>query len=141
MARKKKFIIIGLVLAVIVVLGAIGGIALADNATSPTTVNPLIAKVATILGIDQAKVQAAFDQAQQELQSEALNARLAQMVTDGKITQSQADAYKAWMEAKPAGIDQLGPGPGMMGRGFGGGRGGCGGFGGVSVPQTSTTTN
>ena len=140
MARKKKFIIIGLVVAVVVVLGAIGGIALADNATSSTTVNPLIAKVATILGVDQNKVQAAFDQAQQEIRSETLNARLAQLVTDGKITQAQADAYKIWMNSKPAGIDGIGPG-GMMGRGFGGGRGGCGGFGGVSVPQTSTTTN
>ena len=140
MARKKKFIIIGLVLAVVVVLGAIGGITLADNATSSTTVNPLIAKVATILGIDQAKVQAAFDQAQQELRSEGLDARLAQLVTDGKITQAQADSYKTWMNSKPAGIDGIRPG-GMMGRGFGGGRGGCGGFGGFSIPQTSTTTN
>ena len=139
MARKKKYIIIGIVLAVVVVLGAIGGIALADNATSSTSpANTLVAKMATILGIDQAKVQAAFDQAQTEMRTEALDARLAEMVANGTITQAQADAYKAWMNSKPAGIDELGPG--MMGRGFGGGRGGCGDY---SLPSTSskTTTN
>jgi len=136
MARKKKYIIIGIVLAVVVVLGAIGGIALADNATGTTSpANTLVAKMATILGIDQAKVQAAFDQAQTEMRTEALDARLAAMVANGTITQAQADAYKAWMASKPAGIDDLGLG--MMGRGFGGGRGGCGAY---DLPSTSSTT-
>jgi hypothetical protein len=123
--RRTKFIIAG-VLAAVVILGAIGGIALADTGSSTgTAVNPLIAKVATILGIDQAKVQSAFDQAQKELQSETLDKWLSDQVTAGKITQAQADQYKAWLNSKPAGIDQLGRGPGM-GKGFGGGFGrGC----------------
>ncbi|MDD5191072.1 MAG: hypothetical protein PHE50_08540 [Dehalococcoidales bacterium] len=143
MTRKKKFMIAGAILAALVILGTIGGIALADNSTTTTTTSvadKFAAKVAAILGIDQTKVQAAFDQAQTELRSEQLDAWLAQMVTDGKITQAQADAYKTWMNSKPSGIDGIGPG-GMMGRGGRGGfGGGCGGFGVRNGNQTSTTT-
>ena len=137
MKRRTKFIIAG-VLAAVVVLGAVGGIALAETSSSTsTTGNTLIAKVATILGIDQAKVQSAFDQAQKEVRAEASDTFLAEQVASGKITQAQADQYKAWLNSKPAGLDQLGPGRGMM-RGFGGGLGrGCGGF----SPSTSSTTN
>ncbi|MBN1644183.1 MAG: hypothetical protein JW856_05145 [Dehalococcoidales bacterium] len=122
MARKKKFIIAGVVMATLAVLGTIGGVALADDSTDANPASTFVAKVASILGIEQSTVQAAFDQAQEEMRSEALDNWLAQMVTDGKITQEQADAYKAWIDAKPSGFEGLG-------MGFGGGmRGGRGGF-------------
>ncbi len=132
MTRKKKIIIVSSVLAALVIFGTIGGIALADNSTSTNPASTFVTKVASILGIDQTKVQNAFDQAQKEMQSEALDTWLAQQVTDGKITQAQADAYKAWMGAKPSGFEGLGPG-------FGGGfRGGRGGF---MCPPANTATN
>ena len=123
MLRKKKFIIVGAVLAALVIFGTIGGIALADdNAATTTVADKFAAKVATILGIDEAKVQDAFAQAREELRSEALDDWLAQLVADGKVTQAQADAYKAWQGAKPEGFEGLGPGAGRMPRmrGFGG---------------------
>jgi len=117
MLRKKKFIIVGAVLAALVIFGTIGGIALADDSTTTTTVaDKFTAKVATILGIEESKVQSAFTQAREELRSEALDDWLAQLVADGKVTQAQADAYKAWQEAKPEGFEGLGPGAGKMPR-------------------------
>jgi uncharacterized membrane protein len=161
MSLKKKLIITGMVIAV-VVIGCIGGAVMAssgsdDNTTSTTTpANPqdTLAKVASKLNISVDTLEAAFKEARSEIQQEQLDTKLAQLVTEGKITQDQADAYKAWLNSRPSdseyqsalktwldsnplsGADiQL---PGMGGRGgFGGGPGMDGGpgrigrFGGV----------
>ena len=113
MWRRKKFILIGL-LATIVLVGSIGGVALAqtdnrdnsqpkvllasDNATQSNT---LLARVAKILGIDQQKVEDAFTQARTEMRDEALDNYLNNLVDEGKITQEQADQYKTWWQSKP----------------------------------------
>ena len=69
-----------------------------DNASQPKT---LLARVAAILGIEQQKVEDAFAQAQSEMQDEALDNHLKNLVDQGKITQEQADQYKAWVKSKP----------------------------------------
>ena len=113
MWQRKKFILIGL-LATIVLAGTIGGVALAqtdnrdnsqpnvllasDNATQSNT---LLARVAKILGIDQQKVEDAFTKARTDMQNEALDNYLKNLVTEGKITQAQADQYKKWLQSKP----------------------------------------
>lgn len=98
---KKKFILISLA-AALVLVGSLAGAAYAqtgsDNGTSS---NPLLAKVASILGIEQEKVEAAFAQAQEELKQEALQSFLDKLVGEGKLTQEQADQYKAWLDARP----------------------------------------
>lgn len=106
---------------------------LAQSGTSNTSGNTLIARVAAILGIDQTKLEDAFTQAQKEMRDEALTNYLDQLVKDGKITQEQADQYKSWLDQKPAGLDQLGPGFEFGGRGRGFGPG-CG-----MAPFQSTT--
>jgi hypothetical protein len=143
MFKKRKWIIISILAAVVVVaLGVIGGAAYAQSgatntaaATAPVDPQKVLAdKVAVILGIDAAKVEAAFAQAQKEMQSErqaamlkAAEARIDQMVTDGKISAEEAAKYKTWLESKP---DVQLPVPGMQG-GFGPGNcGPRGGFGG-----------
>ena len=147
MFEKKKWIIISIVATVIVVaLGVIGGAAYAASSTTTTTpTNPqtvLADKVATILGIDQGKVEAAFTQAQQEINSErsaamlkAEEARIDQMVTDGKLTPAQASQYKTWLESKPnvPGLNQNG--------GFGSNKGGPGGRGGFGRGMMPFNTN
>jgi hypothetical protein len=45
----------------------------------------------------------AFQEARTELTQERLDTRLAELVTDGKITQEQADAYKTWINSRPSG--------------------------------------
>lgn len=80
-----------------------------DSTTTTTTTTittadsgkTLMARVATILGIDEEELQSAFTQAQKEMQVEALDTRLSELVATGKITQQQADEYKSWYNSKP----------------------------------------
>ncbi len=104
MWRSKKLIIVAILTAVVLV-GIIGGIALAqengeDNGdnSQPQT---LLARVAAILGIDQQELEDAFTQAKSEMRDEALDSYLQNLVDQGKITQEEADQYKAWWQAKP----------------------------------------
>ena len=76
-----------------------------------------MAKVAGILGIDQAQLEAAFTQAQKEIRSDVEAERLAKQVAAGKLTQEQADQYKAWLDSRPDVPAQLGPQGGQAGRG------------------------
>jgi hypothetical protein len=121
MKRKTKFIIAGVVLGVMLA-GLVGGVALAQS-NETSSGDSLLARVAVILGISQEKVEDAFAQAQKEIQAEKLDAYLQRLVEDEKLTQAQADEYKAWLESKPSDIPQLN-GPGFFGRkggpGFGG---------------------
>jgi hypothetical protein len=103
MWRRKKFIIVAVLATTVLLVGSIGGLAFAqtgstDNTTSGKT---LLARVATILGIDQQKVENAFAQAQREMRDEALDSYLKNLVDQGKITQQQADQYKAWVKSSP----------------------------------------
>jgi competence protein ComGC len=61
----------------------------------------LLTRVAGILGIDKQDLENAFQQAQRELREKALDTRLQELVNQGAWTQQQADAYKAWIKARP----------------------------------------
>ena len=101
---KKKWIIIAAAAAVLIlVVGTLGVVAYAQTTTptQPGQGKTILSRVATILGIDQKKVEDAYAQAQKEQQDDAINARLQAMVTAGKLTQDQANAYKAWLQARP----------------------------------------
>lgn len=102
MGRRKKFIILAVVLSVVLV-GTVAGVALAQTSdtNTQTSQKTLLARVATILGIDQKKVEDAFAQARREMANEALDSRLKALVEEGKLTQQQADQYKSWWQAKP----------------------------------------
>jgi len=145
MWRSKKFIIVTVLVAVLLV-GGIGGIAFAQtdngvNNQSKAPVEDILGKVCAIyqqktgVTIDQEALKAAFAQAQSEMQKEREQARLKDLVTQGKITQEQADAFQKWWDAKPDVSFGFGPelGPG----GFG--HRGCGGPP-PSQSGTSTTT-
>ncbi len=118
MRRSKKLILVA-VLAAVVLVGSIGGIALAQTGTGGSTGKTLLARVATILNIDQPKLEAAFAQAQKEMRDEALTNRLNDLVKQGKMTQDQADQYQKWMQSKPnVPLPGFGPGGHMGFRGF-----------------------
>jgi uncharacterized membrane protein len=127
MWHKKKWIIISVVVAaVILVVGIVGGVAYAQTAT-PTAANSgktLMGRVATILNIDQKKVEDAFAQAQKDMKNEAEKARLDKMVKDGKLTQDQADKYQSWENSRPDVPANLDIKPGAGPRGGMGFRGG-----------------
>jgi hypothetical protein len=78
----------------------------------PTTMqDELATKLASKLGIDAAKVKAAFADlraAHEADEQKAFDDRLAQAVKDGKLTQSEADAVK---KAAQAGVIDMHDGP------------------------------
>jgi len=81
-------------------VGTIGGVALAQTEngddSQPKT---LLARVAEKLGINQQELEDAFTEAQSEMRDEALDSRLQSLVDQGKMTQAEADQYKAWLQA------------------------------------------
>jgi hypothetical protein len=109
MWKSKKFItIISIVAAVVVLAGiGVGVVFAADNPpaqttpATPTGQDELLGRVAKILGIDQSKLESAFTQARKEMSTERLDQYLKKLVTDGKLTQQQADQYKQWIQSRP----------------------------------------
>jgi hypothetical protein len=150
MQHKKKWITIAVLAATLVILaGVVGGTAYAQSATTTTNTTQadptknINARVASILGIDQQKLEDAIAQAQKEARDEELNNRLNSMVTQGIITQDQASQYLKWWQSKPDIGGELGLGRDM---GFGGGHGFSGGPQGMgpggnnmTPPATATT--
>lgn len=127
MWHNKKFIIAA-ALAATMLVATISGAAYAQVGGQPAAAGKnLMTRVATILNIPQQTLENAFAQAQSDMQKEALDARLKGLVDQGKLTQAQADQYKAWMLAKPnlPASSGLAGGPGI--KGHGGGRGEFGG--------------
>jgi hypothetical protein len=118
MWRSKKFIIIA-VLVVLVLGGTLGGVAIAQaddqSTTTPTptatatdTVSSFLQKVAemyeanTGVAIDPEQLQKAVDDARQAIREEALDNYLQKLVDENKITQEEADQFKAWWDARPS---------------------------------------
>jgi hypothetical protein len=105
MLKNKKVIIIGALIAMVIIAGTIGGIALAqdEGTTSGNTTEPktLMTRVAEILGINQQDLEAAVTQARNEMQLENVKNRLQNLVKEGRITQAQADEYLEWWQSKP----------------------------------------
>jgi hypothetical protein len=146
---KKGILLIALLVSVLLVGSIVGVVAFAQSGSSndsqaQTKEDTLLNKVSQIyqkntgVTLDMQQLKDAFTQAQTEMQSEALQSWLKNMVDNGKITQEQADAYLKWMQAKPDVQlpDGSGGFGGMMERGGGHCRGG-GFF--APVPDTSNT--
>jgi hypothetical protein len=145
--KKVIFIVLAAVLVVGLTLGAVaiaqandlGGFLPQSGNVSLYQKISDIYKANTGTAIDPTQLQTAFQQAQQQLATEARDAQLQKLVAAGKITQKQADDYKSWLnsmpsnaltdqykqwlQSKPQGLPFGGPGmsvPGMP-NGFGGG--------------------
>ena len=135
MWQKKKWIIVGGVIALVVVgAGITGGIAYAQSSGSSnsTTNNPgkaLADRVADILKLDRTTVENAFAQAEKDMKNDAVKTYLDRLVQAGKMTQAEADKYLQWWQSRPQtpqglnlpqmpGGKFMGPGgfPGMMGK-------------------------
>ena len=122
-------------------IGGIGGgvVAAADDSSSNTEdqsqaadrYQALLDRACAIyeeetgLAIDSEQLKDALDQAQSEMQEEALESRLQNLVDEGKITQEEADQYLEWWQSRP---DIELPLPGLGGHGSGGGMMWGGGF-------------
>jgi len=127
MWRSKKFIAI-VVAAVLVIGGSVGAVLAADNGdengSSPLAQHAaMLDRVCAIYQentgttIDPQALQVAFAQASSEMQDEAMQNRLQNLVEQGKITQDEADQYHEWWQARP----DVAAGFGFRGHGMFGG--------------------
>ena len=94
MSRKKKLLLVA-VAAAVVVAGIVGVVAVQAQTTPTATAankNPIVARVAQILGIDQSKLEAAFKQAEQEQRAQALDNYL--KITDISAPATMTSAAK-----------------------------------------------
>ena len=140
MWRSKKFIIVA-VIAAVVLVGSIGGVVLAngDENQPKAQFGEFIDKVCEIYEentgdiIDADELQKAIAETQSEMQAAAIEARLAKMVENGVIDETQAQELQEWLESRP---EDLPFGPGLCGHGMHRGFGGPGGFGGWFEPPT-----
>jgi hypothetical protein len=141
---KKRWLIVPIV-AGVVALAIMGGTALAQSGdeSGDSPLSSFTSRVASILGLDEATVQDAMDQAREEIRDEALQARLDYQVEQGLITQEQADEFAEWHQSRPEGVSPRG-GFGGGDRGFHrggrfGGHGPCGAIPGELAPEGSPT--
>ena len=146
MRRSKKIILISL-LAIVVLAGSIGGIALAQTDDEDSQPAPrhgaMLEKVCEIyetntgVAINSEELQIAFDQARSEIMAEARENFRQRLIGEGKITQEQLDEFDAWVESKPDVPFPFGPKNHGGIRPFGGGFRGFYRFGGPCAPQTT----
>jgi hypothetical protein len=74
-------------------------------------------KVAAKLGVTSDELINAIKQASQELKASTLQKALSNAVSNGKLTQGEADQISSWWAQRPAALDKIAPGFGF-GRGF-----------------------
>jgi hypothetical protein len=117
MRISKKLIVIGVACVVVLAGTVLGGVAIANAADSDTTTTTtttttaqanLWDKVAemyqkdTGTAIDPAALQKAFQEAGSAVQADKMDQMLQKLVDSGKITQEQADQWKAWWNSRPS---------------------------------------
>ena len=120
MIKKRWYV--GSLTAVLLAIAITGGAVLAQegetNGDSP--LRSFVSRVASILGLEEAQVQDAIDQAAGEMQDEALQSRLDSLVEGGRLNQEEADEQWEWYQSRP---DSISPGiPGFAGPGHHGGK-------------------
>lgn len=109
MRLRKRFIV--MTTAGLVAVGAlVGGVALASPlGDSDKPRDRVIERAAAELGVEPERLSNAFQKAQASLAAEAMKTKLQALVEMGKLTQQDAGDILAWIEARPAAVDKLGP--------------------------------
>lgn len=99
--RKIQKIGLTAVLVAVILSGSLAGIVFAQENSGQNPRGAVAERVAAILNVDQQELEDAFKQARSELWEEALDNRLQELLADGVLSQDEADAYKAWVDARP----------------------------------------
>ena len=118
---RKRWLIVAAAVALLTV-GLVSGVAFAANARADYIASALhhgdgyaygqsrhghgdssalMARVAEILGIEQATLESAFATALDEQAETRFDAKVAALVADETLTQEQADAATGWFEERP----------------------------------------
>ncbi len=105
---KRRWFLASLIVGVLSLALAGGAVLAHVNGTEGDSIsNTLASRVAVILGLDEAQVQDALDQAAKELRRErrdqASLQKLNWLVEQGRLTQQQADEQQEWFESRPEG--------------------------------------
>jgi hypothetical protein len=131
--RKRKWFIPIMLLSILLIGGITGGVVAAASDNSSNTEDQsqaadryqalldracAIYEEETGVAIDSGQLKEALDQARSEIQNEALESRLQNLVDEGKMTQEEADQYLEWWQSRP---DIELPLPGLGGHGHGDG--------------------
>jgi len=105
---KRKRILIGVLVATMALTGVLIGTVSADVEGNGGARGSVMARVAELLGIDQAALEDAFQQAIQEERAQrqeemeaARDERIQALLDEGVVTQEQVDEWEAWMESRP----------------------------------------
>lgn len=103
--KRHRWLAAGLLMGILAV-GIAGGTVLAHTNTEDggSPIQSIASRVAEILGLDDAVVQDALDQARTEMLNDRIQHRLDHKVEQGLITQEQADEYLEWFLSRPEGI-------------------------------------
>jgi hypothetical protein len=99
MRKMKKWITGSIVLSVLVI-GMTSTAVLADNTSERIAINPLIARVASILGISETELVGAFTTAISEMRSEKLEEKLTENIANGNITEEEAQVKRERFDQK-----------------------------------------
>lgn len=113
MSKKVKVLIATLV-AVLLLMAGTTTVVMAqegeETVPEPEVVteegaNGFLTRVADILGITEEELQAAFSEARQQMQDEAIIKFLDKAVEEGLITQEEADEILTWRQQRPEVLD------------------------------------
>jgi len=99
MRKMKKWITGSIVLSVLVI-GMTSTAVLADNTSERIAINPLIARVASILGISETELVGAFTTAISEMKSQKLEEKLTENIANGNITEEEAQVKRERFDQK-----------------------------------------
>jgi len=114
--RKLKWLIPVVVMFIVLIGGVTGGVLAATNDSSSITEDQsqttdqyqalldracAIYEEETGVAIDSEQLRDALKQARSEIQNEALESRLQNLVDEGTMTQEEADSYLEWWQSRP----------------------------------------
>ena len=127
-------------------LALVGGAVLAQTSDDDddSAGKSFAARVAEVLDLEEADVEAALEQARADMLDERLDAHIDRLVERGVLTEDQAEEYRTWLDDRPGGLPQLGDrghGPGRRGFVRGHGKSGRGGSDQSSDGDTGSTTS
>ncbi len=114
---RKRTLVAALAVGLLT-LAVVGGAVLAQTSDEDDdgASKSFAARVAEILDLEEADVEAAMEQARADMLDERLDAHIDRLVERGVLTEEQAEEYRTWLDDRPDDLPQLG------GRGWGKGR-------------------
>lgn len=141
---RKRTVVAAMAVGLLV-LTLVGGAVLAQTSDDDDSAGKsFAARVAEILDLEEADVEAALEQARADMLDDRLDAHIDQLVERGVLTEEQAEEYRSWLDERPDDLPQLGGrghSPGRRGFVRGHGRSGRGGSDQSSDGDTDSTTS